>query len=125
MAEEFSPGEIITKETADRDFGKVSLSQVITSDQLKDLAAKTTKLLMFSFINKNLVVLGDERKLLFPPGIEVSANSVFKVYSKDKILELIKSGGENDNFVEFREDTLTVTNGIYTLEFGSFCPPFC
>ena len=125
MAEEFSAGEIITKETADRDFGEVSFSLIISSDQLKQLAAKTSKLLMFNFINKSLVILGDDRKPLYPEETAVSAVPVFTVYSKEKVLELIKTGGDNNNFVELRSEKLTITNGNATLEFGSFCPPWC
>jgi hypothetical protein len=125
MPDNNSAGQVITKETADRDFGKASFSQMISSDQLKEMAAKTTKLLMFSFINQKLYILADERKPLFPEGATVPEDRVFRVYSKDKVLELIKSGGRNDNSIELRGDLLTVTNGNYTLEFGSFCPPWC
>lgn len=125
MPDNNSAGKVITKETADKDFGEASYSQMISSDQLKELAAKTTKLLMFSFISQKLYILGDERKPLFPEGAAVPKDIVFRVYLKDKVLELIKSGGSNDNFVELRGELLTVTNGNYTLEFGSFCPPWC
>ena len=125
MAENYSAGDIISKETANEDFGTASFSVLMSSDQLQSFASKTQNLLMFQFINEKLIILGDDRKPLYPEGFMSPADTVFKVYSKPKVLELIQIGGNDNNFIELRTDTLTITNGDYTLEFGSLCPPWC
>ncbi len=125
MAENFSAGDIIPKETANEDFGTASFSVLMSSDQLQSFASKTQNLLMFQFINEKLIILGDNKKTLYPEWFVVPSDSVFKVYSKAKVLELIQSGGADNNSIEQRADTLTITNGDYTLEFGSLCPPWC
>ncbi|HKB84589.1 MAG TPA: hypothetical protein VKD08_00345 [Ignavibacteriaceae bacterium] len=125
MAENQSLGEIITRDTAVQEFGQVGISVLISSDLLQSISEMTTDLLMFNIIEEKLVILGDKRKILYPEGFLVPAETVFKVYSKTKVLELIESGGSDDNFVEFRGDNLTITNSDSTLEFGSLCPPYC
>jgi hypothetical protein len=85
----------------------------------------TTNLLMFNIINEKLIILGDERKPLYPEGYVVPADVIFRVYSKEKVFELLDTGSESNNFVEIRGGIITVTNGDYTLEFGSLCPPWC
>ena len=125
MPENNSGGEIISRETADQEFGQASFSLTISSDQLHSLAGQTLYLLMFNIIDDRLIILGDDRKLLYPVGIQVPEETVFTVYSKSKVLELIETGRESDNSVEVRRDKITVTNGDHTLEFGSLCPPWC
>ncbi len=125
MAESESLGEIIPRNSADNEFGGAGISVLISSSQLRWMAEITSNLLMFNIIGGKLVILGDGRKILYPEGFQVPADTTFKVYSKIKVLELIESGGTDNNFVEFRGDTLTITNGSSTLEFGSLCPPLC
>ena len=125
MADNNSTGKIISKENADQDFGRPTFSVLMSSQQLQGLASKTTNLLMFNFIDERLIILGDDRKPLYPDGVQVPPESVFKVYSKERVLELMETGGEEDNFIEVRTDNVTITNGDYTLEFGTFCPPWC
>jgi hypothetical protein len=125
MADTNSLGEIISKETADQDFGMATFSLLISSDLLQSLADRTPNLLMFNIIDDRLVVLGDDRKPLYPDGYVPPSDIIFKVYSKDKVLELIESGGETDNSIEYRGEIITITNGDYTLEYGALCPPWC
>lgn len=125
MADNNSTGKIISKETADQDFGRPTFSVLMSSEQLQGLASKTTNLLMFNFIDERLIILGDDRNPLYPDGAHVPPETEFKVYSREKVLELMETGGESDTFVEIRTDNVTITNGDYTLEFGAFCPPWC
>lgn len=125
MAENYSEGDIISNESANEEFGTASLSASISSDQLQSIALKTQNLLMFKFLNEKLIILGDDRKPLYPEGAVIAADIEFKVYSKAKVLELIQTGGDDNNFIQLRTNTLTITNGDYTLEFGSLCPPWC
>jgi hypothetical protein len=125
MAESYSGGEIISRETANQSFGMASFSVSLLSEEMLDLASKTEDLLMFNFKGDQLFILGDARKPLYPEGVSISLDDIFKVYSKAKVLELIQSGGTVNNYIELRTDRITITNVEYTLEFGSMCPPWC
>lgn len=125
MAESYSEGEIIPRETANENFGLASFSVSIPSEQMQEIASKTENLLMFKFMEDNLIILGDNRKPLYPEGVSIASDDIFKVYSKAKVLELLESGGTVNNYIELRTDKITITNGEYTLEFGSLCPPWC
>lgn len=125
MAESYSEGEIIPRETANENFGLASLSVLIPSEQMQEIASKTENLLMFIFMENKLIILGDNRNPLYPEGVSISSDDIFKVYSKAKVLELIQFGGNVNNYIELRMDKITITNGEYTLEFGSMCPPWC
>ncbi len=125
MAESQSLGEIITSDTAEREFGSAGISVSFPSEQLLSIAEMTSNLLMFNIIEEKLIILGDNRKVLYPEGFIISAETVFKVFSKAKVLELIDSGGADVNSIEFRGETLTISNNDSTLEYGTICPPWC
>lgn len=125
MAENQSLGEIIPRDDADQQFGTAGISKSISTNQLLKFAGMTNHLLMFNIVEENLIIMGDGRKILSPEGYTSEQETVYKVYSKTKVLELIETGGAQDNYIEFRGDTLTITNGDSTLEFGSLCPPIC
>lgn len=125
MADNVSWGEIISKTTADQNFGEATTSQTMSTDLLQSLADQTVNLLMFNIIDDRIIVLGDNRKPLYPDGYTPPPDRIFRVYSKAKVLELIESGGDNNSFVEIRGNIITVTNGDYTLEYGALCPPWC
>lgn len=125
MADTESFGIIIPGDTAEREFGSAGVSVPFSSEKLLSIAEMTANLLMFNIIEEKLIILGDNRKVLYPEGLNVPADTIFKVFSKSKVLELIKSGSGDENFIEFRGDTLTISNNDSTLEYGSLCPPWC
>lgn len=125
MAESNTWGDIISRESADQEFGEATVSKEISSDLLHSLADQTTNLLMFKIIDNSIFVLGDNRRPLYPDGYVPPAETEFKVYSKEKVLELMESGGDTNNFIEVRGENTTITNGDYTLEYGALCPPWC
>ena len=45
--------------------------------------------------------------------------------STSQIKKLIKEGKENITKIEMRPETLTLTNGEFTLEMTIPCPPIC
>ena len=47
------------------------------------------------------------------------------MFSKSKVEELLKLGKNIATFVEYRGNVLTITNGAYTLELSTDCPPNC
>jgi hypothetical protein len=124
MAEEIT-GRIFSKDEAASAFGNVALSIHLSSSLLLSLCSKTNKYLMFNIKSGGLSVLGDSRILLYPESFNVDASEIYAVYSKTIIEELLESGGEDVTFIEQRKEVLSLTNGAFTLEMGSWCPPLC
>ena len=80
---------------------------------------------MFKIINDQLVILGDERVVLYPDGYKIDDKEEFVVYSIGKIKELIDTGKAATTIVEQRKDVISINNGMSTMEIGSWCPPLC
>jgi hypothetical protein len=125
MADNQYLGEIISNQTAEKEFGSVTNSVSILSELLQSLSENTKDLMMFNILNNQLYILGDNRKILYPINAQISTDSVFKVYSKTKVMELLIQGQNKYATIENRNGTITVTNGNFTLEYGSLCPPWC
>ncbi len=125
MADNQYLGEIISNQTAEKEFGSVTNSVSILSELLQSLSENTKDLMMFNILNNQLYILGDNRKILYPSNAQISTDSVFKVYSKTKVMELLIQGQNKYATIENRNETITVTNGNFTLEYGSLCPPWC
>lgn len=126
-------GKIFTTQDADKLFGNVIYSVEIDPELLLDLLNKTEKNIMFGLINKNLIILGDNRKLIYPEKAEYKETDVFTVYSKDVVKELLSISSlkkQNSNepetvYVEQRREVLSVSTEKQTLESGLKCPPNC
>jgi hypothetical protein len=118
-------GIIYLTAEVDQEFGIVQSSIEISSEELKSFLNQTNKYLMFKIINGILYILGDNRLVLFPSEGYLNPEEVFAVYSKNKVYELIDTGGEKINAVENRNGIFSVTNGLYTLEASGWCPPLC
>jgi len=125
MAESNLYGDIISKDSANQQFGAVTNSVSVESDQLRRYSDGTKNLIMFQIIKNELYILGDNRVPLFPASSSLDADTEFIVYSKTKFIELLDRGLNRKTFVELRDSKLTITNGDYTLEFGAACPPWC
>jgi len=88
---------------------------------------------MFGLINKNLIILGDNRRLIYPEKAEYKESDVFTVYSTDVVKELLSDtilrkqyDNEHETVqVEQRREVLSVSTDTQTLETGSKCPPSC
>lgn len=125
MAESNLYGDIISKDSANQQFGTAIYSVSAESDQLRRYSDGTTNLIMFQIINNGLYILGDNRIPLFPASSSLDADTEFIVYSKTKFIELLDRGQNPKTYVELRDKKLTISNGDYTLEFGAVCPPWC
>ncbi len=123
MAEDI--GVIYSSEEADKNFGEVFSSVEISSSQLSSLFSQSNDYLMFKIISDKLYILGDSRSVLYPQGESVNSNEVFAIYSKSKVIELLETGGDSTTMIEQRSQVYSLTNGTYTLEDNSWCPPFC
>ncbi|MHC1738465.1 MAG: hypothetical protein AB9882_10685 [Ignavibacteriaceae bacterium] len=118
-------GKIIPKNEAYRLFGNVTQSVSFSTDQLISLLPETEKYVMFQFINGNIYVLGDKRKVLFPENGSVENHQVFHLLSKSILLQLFIYGKSSVTFIEKRGNILTISNGDFTLEYTYPCPPYC
>lgn len=118
-------GTIYPAAEAESRFGSVHYSIEIGTEELKSFLNRTNNLLMFNIKDEKLYILGDGRESVYPAGFAPEQSEVYTVYSKSKIEELINEGKADRTIIEQRKDVLSVTNGIYTLENSSWCPPFC
>jgi len=118
-------GKIFTSNEADSLFGKVIESKIVSSSILKEWLNSTNDKVMFKLENDNLTVLGDQRDLIFSNSSYTESNAVFHMFSKSKVLELLKKGGDSNSYFENRSKVLTITNGNFTLDLATPCPPYC
>ncbi len=119
-------GKIYSNTEADTIYGSVLTSVPISSVQLNNLTFQTTNYLMFRILNGNLTILGDKRIVLYPIGSDISAQDVFRYFSISLIQKIIKDGNNSMTYIELRNKNLiTITNGLYTMEVGVECPPYC
>jgi hypothetical protein len=118
-------GVIYSKTEANQKFGSIVNSVEITTAKLNDLLNQAGNYLLFKINDKNLYILDEGRKPLYPEGISVAPEEVLKIVSVSKIQELLNNGQNEQTFFEERNDVNTITNGEYTLEEIANCPPFC
>ena len=121
----FPQGKILSKENADQLFGPVLLSKEIPTETLKMYANQSYNVIMFKLINNDLYILDNNRNALLPLGATISSKEVFSMYSIAIVQHLLSDGNNPSTAVEKRKDVLTITNGVFTLEYSTLCPPLC
>jgi len=88
---------------------------------------------MFGLINQQLIILDNNRKLMYPEKADYKDSDVFIVYSVNMLRELLldnkseKQGDEKDEniSIEQRQEVLSISINEKTLETGIKCPPMC
>jgi hypothetical protein len=118
-------GKIYTKDEADKLYGNVVVSVKISVSEINSLLNQSQDKIMFSILNKQLVILGDNRKVLSATAQNISSTEVLAVCSKSKLLELLSYKDANYIYFEKRVSRPTITYGMHTLEEMSDCPPIC
>lgn len=121
----FPQGKILSKENADQLFGPVLVSKEILTEPLKMYTNQSTNVIMFKLMNNDLYILDNNRNALLPLGATINSTEVFSMYSVAIVQQLLSDGNNPFTTVEKRKDVLTITNGIFTLEFAGLCPPYC
>lgn len=121
----FSQGKILSKENADQIFGPVLLSHEIPTETLKSFTYQSVNVIMFKLMNNDLYILDNNRNVLLPLGVTINSTEVFSMYSVTIVQQLLSNGNSPFTTVEKRKDVLTITNGMFTLEYSLLCPPFC
>ena len=122
-------GKFYEPEEANKLFGNVIYSVDLNTNVLSGLLKKTNNIIMFGIINRELIILDNNRGIIFPEKAEIKDTDVFTVYSTDLLIELIsnnKSNSQSNNVtVEQRSEVLSISTDKATLETGGKCPPFC
>ena len=118
-------GKIFSSEEADNMFGKVLHSRSLSTQLVQELLNRTNNYIMFSIENNKVIVLDNKRNVLFPEGVLINSQDVFTVYAVQVVTELLSLGNSSEVKVEQRSEVLSITSGGFTMEIGSFCPPFC
>ncbi len=121
----FPQGKILSKETADQLFGPVLVSKEIPTETLKMYTNQSFNVIMFKLMNNDLYILDNNRNALLPLGVTINSTEVFSMYSVTIVQQLLANGNSPFTTVEKRKDVLTITNGMFTLEYSLLCPPFC
>jgi hypothetical protein len=118
-------GKIYSKDEADSLFGKVIESAELSVSDLNSLLTQSQNNIMFSIVDNQLILLGDNRKVLSPTTKDVSDSDIFAVCSISKLLELLNYGDDSKISFEKRLNNPTITFGAHTLEDLVVCPPYC
>lgn len=118
-------GKIYTLEEANQLLGNVIYSTEIVRDTVTGLLNKTEKNIMFGLINREIVILDNNRKLIYPLKVEFNDTDVFTVYSISVVKDLLSKGTSPNINVEQRREVLSVTYDKNTMENGTKCPPYC
>ncbi|MDT3696147.1 MAG: hypothetical protein ROY99_07110 [Ignavibacterium sp.] len=126
-------GKFYTTDEANELFGNVIYSVEMDSNHLINLLDKTNTTIMFGLINRQLIILDDNRKLIFPEQADYSDSDVFTVYGTKKVRELLTDSKLNKQStdeseavnIEQRKEVLSLSTENKTLETGNKCPPNC
>lgn len=118
-------GIIYSKAEAYQKFGPVLDSIEMDTAQLNTLLSSSGNYLLFKINEGNLYILSSDRKPLYPADFTVQPDEVYKIVTVSIIKELINQGQNKQIFFEARKDVSSLTNGNFTLEEISDCPPFC
>lgn len=118
-------GKLFTKHEANTLFGPVLHSVRMPTETLKKYTQLTKGYLMYNIKGDEVYLLTNKRVPITPEGISVPRSEVFKVCAMSVLTNLLTFGKEDTTLFEKRENTLTITNGDFTLEMAANCPPFC
>ena len=122
-------GKVITLEEAEELFGQVDEQIEVRTTALQQVLTHVPKYVLMRLENGKLGIYNEKRKGIGkglgkgnPP---VGPTEKLHVYSKSKVLEVIQKGKAPITAIQKRGDKMTVQNGVYVLEYATFCPPFC
>lgn len=118
-------GKLYTKSEADSLYGPVLFETGFSPEQVNSFIGKTGDVLMFRFKDDQVIILDDNRNLVYPAGAQVNPTDVFSVYSISLINELMNKGSSGTVLFQRRQHVFSITDGLFTLEYATLCPPWC
>ncbi|MDP2366490.1 MAG: hypothetical protein Q8M94_22275, partial [Ignavibacteria bacterium] len=74
-------GQLYSSEEANKLFGNVILSLDVERALIPELIKKTENTIMFGIINQQVIILDNNRKLIYPEKAEYKDTDVFTFYS--------------------------------------------
>ena len=89
-------GEIFSKSEADQEFGSVLESVTMSKTTLQGLLNQTTDYIMFKIVNSKVIVLDEERSVIYPSGTSVDSEDVFSMFSLSVVNSLLSQGTGTD-----------------------------
>ena len=85
-----------------------------------------TKDVLLFLVKENKVEFANkERASLSDSSYIYDSKIVLKIVSLNVLRDLLVKGGCGTCFFEIRNNVVSITNGVYTLEKTGDCPPFC
>lgn len=118
-------GKLYTKSEADSLYGQVLYETGFSAEQVITFTGKTGSVLMFRFKDNQVIIADNNRNPIYPVSAQVNPTDIFSVYSVSLVNELLSKGGGGTVFIQRRQNVLTITNGQFTLEYATLCPPWC
>ena len=122
-------GKITSSEEANTNFGAVGKITLVSKSFLETMLDQAGQLIMFRVTDSGLIILDAKRNVLFPQSeeinLKVNSEDVFTVYSSSVVYDLLNRGEGTSINIEQRAAVLSITFGLFTLEYGTYCPPFC
>lgn len=131
-------GKIFPADQIEILFGVAEKSVSVQRTALESYLTQCKNYMMCGFINNQLVIADDNRKVLSPFSVQVANNNnsipnnyfiseddVLSVYSKCRVEELLSTAAADEVTFEMIGDVMVVTYGAYALEFAFPCPPSC
>ena len=106
-----------------KNFGEVITFVKIDNTELKSMLSNAGEYIMFNIGSGDIRALDGNRTSVH--GKAMSEAEVFYKLSTSQVKLLLDKGMQNSTSVEMRPETLTLTNGVYTLEMSFPCPPIC
>ncbi|MBI1936680.1 MAG: hypothetical protein HYS25_01005 [Ignavibacteriales bacterium] len=118
-------GKIFTAKEADILFGEVTEENAIAREEFISIISKTNNKIMFAIEQNYPFILSDSRAIINPGKNTFSFERMF-LFSKSKVVELLNKDFSDFILIQKRgANTLTITNGMYTLDLAQPCPPDC
>lgn len=118
-------GRLFTRATANEKFGPVVDSIEFSVENFQELLNETDNYTMFKIVNDTIIILNQNRQVLYPEGLIINSKEVFTVFSKSVVEDLISVGNSKAVYFEQRGKVFSVTVGNVTMEVGASCPPVC
>lgn len=122
-------GKVISSEEANNNFGATGQITLVSKSFLETMLEQAGQSIMFRVTDSGLIILDANRNVLFPDSkeakLKVNKEDVFTVYSSSVVYDLLNRGEGTSINIEQRAAVLSITLGLFTLEYGNYCPPFC
>lgn len=121
----YAQGQLFSKPEADNKFGQVIKKVRINSHALRNfLDGKEHLMFAIDKVSQRINILKSNKSPILSQ-FPISKDDTYHLYETQKITELLYYGGENETYIEQREDVVSISNGEYVLELAVPCPPCC